>query len=253
MREICHAGDPFRIIGRGSACEWLPIWDGLHISTKKLNQVLEFRPDDLVIRAQAGTTLEEIQSIASKSGLMLPIPPPEYGWLGYPGNTIGGLLALGLAHFWQNTTGLARDWIIAARTLSPTGDELEFGAQVVKSVAGFDVHRSLVGSRGGLLILTEVTLRLFPIKLLPASPQTAITNPCWINRGLPSQFEPTWSHHAVDASRHLVWSDQPLSGYHSIGPEGSRLPNPSPAVQDIQSQLKKLCDPKGVLIEGWKA
>lgn len=251
LREICHAGNPFRTIGSGSASGWLPYWDGLHISTKKFDQVLEFRPDDLVIRAQAGTTLEEIQSISSKSGLTLPIPPPEYGWLGYAGNTIGGLLTLGLPHFWQNSTGHARDWIIAARTLSPSGDELEFGAQVVKSVAGFDIHRSLVGSRGGLLILTEVTLRLFPIKLLPTPPKTTITNACWINRGLPSQFDSTRSHHAVDPSKQLIWNDQPLPGYNSIGSCGAMIPKPTPAIREIQSRLKKLCDPNGVLIEGW--
>lgn len=253
LKEVIRSGKPFRVIGAGSASAWLPEWTGTHISTKKLNQVLEFRPDDLVIRAQAGTKVQEIQAVAKKSGLTLPTPFSEFGWLGYAGTTIGGLVSLGLPHYWQNSTGSIRDWIIAARTLSSTGAELEFGAQVVKSVAGFDVHRALVGSRGGLLVLTEVTLRLFPIKLLPAPPEFTVQEPCWINHGLRSQFNPAWSHLAVDASQQIVWADQPLLNYHAIGPAGERLPQQSPQVNEIQSQLKKLCDPNGVLIEGWKS
>lgn len=253
LRGACRSDEPFRVIGAGSSSAWLREWTGLHISTKKLNQVLEFRPDDLVIRAQAGTTVEEIQSVAKKSGLTLPIPSPEFGWLGYAGTTIGGMLSLGLPHYWQKSTGSIRDWIIAARTLSSSGPELEFGAQVVKSVAGFDVHRALVGSRGGLLVLTEVTLRLFPIKLLPAPPECTIQEPCWINHGLRSQFDPARSYLAVDASQQFIWTDQPLSNYHAIGPTGERFPQPSLQVHEIQSQLKKLCDPNGVLIEGWKS
>ncbi|QYK52480.1 MAG: FAD-binding protein [Fimbriimonadaceae bacterium] len=253
LKEVCRSGEQIRVIGSGSALAWLREWTGKHISTKKLNQVLEFRPDDLVIRAQAGTTIEEIQSVAQKSGLTLPIPSSEFGWLGYAGTTIGGMLALGLPHYWQSSTGSIRDWIIAARTISSSGEELEFGAQVVKSVAGFDVHRALVGSRGGLLILAEITLRLFPIKLLPAPPECTIKEPCCINHGLRSQFKPEWFHLAVDASQQLIWTEQPLPNYHTIGPKGERLPQPLPQVHAIQSQLKKLCDPNGVLIEGWKS
>jgi len=251
LHDICRDGNPFRVVGTGSAQEWLPPHDGTHVSTKELNSIHEFRPDDLVIRVGAGTLVEELQSVASKSGLCLPIPPANYGWLGYGGKSIGGLLALGLPHFWQSQTGAVRDWVIAAKTISSNGDEMEFGAQVVKSVAGFDVHKTLVGSRGGLLMFTEVTLRLFPIKLLPAPAEKTIKTPCWINQGLPSQFDSSGSHHAVDPTKRIIWSDQPLPGYNSVGPGGLRNPMPNPQIAEIQSRLKSLCDPSGVLIEGW--
>src|SRR5690606_24894132 len=45
-----------------------------------------------------------------------------------------------------------------------TGDGRAFraGGRVVKNVAGFDLVRLLIGSRGTLAFLTEVTVRLFP-------------------------------------------------------------------------------------------
>ncbi len=251
LREICLERKQVRVVGTGSAHEWLPPHDGTQVSTKELNSIREFRADDLVIRVGAGTLIEDLQSVASKSGLCLPIPPPSCGWLGYGGQTVGGLLALGLPHFWQCQTGAIRDWIIAAKTMSTSGEEMEFGAQVVKSVAGFDVHKALVGSRGGLLILTEVTLRLYPLKLLPSPPEISVATPFWINLGLPSQFDSTGSHHAVDPTKRIIWSDQLLPGYNSIGQVGLRNPMPNPQIVEIQSQLKSLCDPSGVLIEGW--
>lgn len=251
LMEICRDGSPFRVVGENSAQGWLPEYSGQHVSTKQLNQICEFRPDDLVMKVQAGTSLAEIHHEAAKASLTVPIPPPENGWLGYKGKTIGGLFALGLPHYWQNQTGPVKDWILAAKTISPTGQSLEFGANVVKSVAGFDVHKSLVGSRGGMLIFTEITLRLYPIKLLPPPIESTIASIPWINRGRKSVLQNLASDYLVDNSGRMVWADRALADCIAIGPNGQHLPKPQPQIQMIQSRYKQHCDPNNVLIEGW--
>jgi glycolate oxidase FAD binding subunit len=42
------------------------------------------------------------------------------------------------------------------------GDLLNFGGQVMKNVAGYDVSRLLVGSKGKLAIITQISFKVLP-------------------------------------------------------------------------------------------
>ena len=46
--------------------------------------------------------------------------------------------------------------------ISGDGDILNFGGQVMKNVAGYDVSRLLVGSMGKVALITQVTLKVLP-------------------------------------------------------------------------------------------
>ncbi|MBQ3436450.1 FAD-binding oxidoreductase [Candidatus Saccharibacteria bacterium] len=60
--------------------------NGIIISTKKLNKMLEIDPRERLVRVQAGITLRELNTALSVSGLMIPID-------GHEDETIGGLIS----------------------------------------------------------------------------------------------------------------------------------------------------------------
>jgi glycolate oxidase FAD binding subunit len=59
--------------------------------------------------------------------------------------------------------GSVRDFVLGARMVNGKGEDLTFGGQVMKNVAGYDVSRLLAGSWGTLGIVTEVSLKVLPV------------------------------------------------------------------------------------------
>jgi glycolate oxidase FAD binding subunit len=52
--------------------------------------------------------------------------------------------------------------VLGVSILNGEGELLQFGGQVMKNVAGFDVSRLMVGARGTLGALLEITLKVMP-------------------------------------------------------------------------------------------
>jgi glycolate oxidase FAD binding subunit len=83
--------------------------------------------------------------------------------------TLGGCVAAGLSGPRRAYAGAVRDFVLGVRMLDGTGNDLRFGGQVMKNVAGFDVSRLMVGSLGTLGVILEISLKVLP---LPAAETT---------------------------------------------------------------------------------
>ena len=83
--------------------------------------------------------------------------------------TLGGCIAAGLSGPRRAYAGAVRDFVLGVRMLDGAGNDLRFGGQVMKNVAGFDVSRLMVGSLGTLGVILEVSLKVLP---LPAAETT---------------------------------------------------------------------------------
>jgi glycolate oxidase FAD binding subunit len=57
------------------------------------------------------------------------------------------------------------DSVLGIQIINGKGDLLNFGGQVMKNVAGYDVSRLLVGSMGKLAVITQISFKVFPEKL----------------------------------------------------------------------------------------
>ena len=77
--------------------------------------------------------------------------------------TLGGCIATGLSGPRRAYAGSVRDFVLGARMLDGKGDDLKFGGQVMKNVAGYDVSRLVTGSLGTLGVLLEVSLKVLPV------------------------------------------------------------------------------------------
>ncbi len=134
------------------------------LDTRSHHGIVAYDAAELVITARCGTPLAEVEAALAERGQMLAFEPPHFG----PTATIGGCVAAGLAGPRRPHAGSVRDFVLGVRLLNGRGEDLQFGGQVMKNVAGYDVSRLLTGSLGTLGVLTEVSL-----KVLPQAPATA--------------------------------------------------------------------------------
>jgi glycolate oxidase FAD binding subunit len=121
--------------------------------------IVDYEPTELVVTARAGTRLADLEMELRKHGQMLAFEPPHFG----PAATLGGCVATGLSGPRRASAGAVRDFVLGVRMLDGRGDELSFGGQVMKNVAGYDISRLMTGSMGTLGLLLEVSLKVLPV------------------------------------------------------------------------------------------
>jgi FAD/FMN-containing dehydrogenase len=129
----------------------------LRLNMQPMNRIKAYEPDDLVVTAEAGTTLGELQKVLRVHDQWLPIEGSVL-----PGSTIGGIVASGVQGESAARYGSTRDMLLSARVVLADGVAVHSGSGVVKSVAGYDLHKVFIGSRGTLGVITELTFRVAP-------------------------------------------------------------------------------------------
>lgn len=151
--------------------------------------ILQYDPAELVIVVRAGTRLADLDAALAEQGQMLAMEAPDFNGA----STIGGAVALGWAGSRSVFAGGVRDSVLGLRMVNGEGEDLRFGGQVMKNVAGFDVSRLMVGSCGRLGVILELSLKVVPLPereltlglAFPdlAASQAAVRD--WTGRGFP--------------------------------------------------------------------
>ena len=131
------------------------------LTTSRLNEIQDYEPADLTMTAGAGALIRNLSTEMASHGQWLPFDPPDV-----PNRTLGGLVAAGLSGPLWAGYGQLRNHVLGATIVCGDGRTLRLGGKVVKNVAGFDILKPMVGSRGELAIITSVTIRLFPLPVV---------------------------------------------------------------------------------------
>ncbi|MBI5032672.1 MAG: FAD-binding protein [Chloroflexi bacterium] len=127
------------------------------LSTRSLNKIIKYAPDDLYVTVGAGITLEELQALLAKDGWQVPLVSP------WRESTVGGIVATNLNSPQRMRYGSVRDVMLSTRVALTDGRVVRAGRVVVKNVAGYDLPKVFVGSHGTLGLLTEVTFKLVKV------------------------------------------------------------------------------------------
>jgi len=129
----------------------------LTLDTTSHQGMLHYEPSELVLTARSGTPLRHIEATLAQHQQRLPFEPPHYG-----AATLGGTIACNLSGPARAYYGAARDYVLGVKMLNGQGHILQFGGQVMKNVAGYDLSRLQCGAKGTLGLLLEISLKVLP-------------------------------------------------------------------------------------------
>ncbi|TWT01835.1 FAD-binding oxidoreductase [Planomicrobium sp. CPCC 101079] len=144
--------------GSGSGLEGqsIPLKGGISLNFERMNQVIKFSPEDLLVTVGPGMTRLQLNSIINRHGLYFPIDPGADA-------TIGGMVATNASGTTAVRYGAMRDQLLDLEIVLADGTVMHTGTKAKKSSSGYNMTGLFAGSEGTLGIITEITLKLHGI------------------------------------------------------------------------------------------
>ncbi len=160
MRLAYEANVPVTPRGAGTGLSGgsIPINGGIVVSTELMNHGAQIHKEDLYAVVEPGVVTEDFQKQVEAKGLFYPMDPASQAAC-----TVGGNVAECASGPRGLKYGTTRNYVLGLEVVSPEGKVLRLGARTVKSVAGYDLTRLMVGSEGTLGIITSVILKILPL------------------------------------------------------------------------------------------
>ncbi|TQR21329.1 FAD-binding oxidoreductase [Psychrobacillus vulpis] len=158
LKLACEYEVPVTPFGAGSGLEGqaIPINKGVSLNFDRLNKVVEFSPEDLMITVEPGITRLQLNEYVNKHGLFFPIDPGADA-------TIGGMVATNASGTTAVRYGSMRDQVLDLEVVLANGSVLHTGSKAKKSSSGYHLNGIFTGSEGTLGVITKITLKLHGI------------------------------------------------------------------------------------------
>ena len=166
IKKFYKSNVPIELIGSGSKRKiGKPLQCSKTLSLTKLNGIIEYLPEELYIKVEACTLIQQIEEELKKNKQQLAFEPIDFGYL-FNGKsnygTAAGQVACNISGSRRFKVGSVRDHVLGFRGVNGKGEIIKSGGNVVKNVTGYDLSKLVCGSYGTLIALTEITFKVLP-------------------------------------------------------------------------------------------
>lgn len=233
------------------------------LSMSRFNRIITYEPEEMIVIVEAGTTLAALEKTLREKNQWIPTLRSDEN----REQTVGSAIARDHFHPRSRSLGTLRTTILGGTFSTPSGEVFKSGSRVVKSVAGYDIHRSFCGSQGLFGVIIHVTLKTSPLPEIFSHFDTPRTNieHC-------SRYHPTIMHDFEDKlfielsgmredvtadmndirssgiEHHLISPTDADSRVKEIALRETRRSESDPSAHQLLVKLRRAFDTEGVLV-----
>ena len=125
------------------------------VSFDRMNRILEFIPEDRLVRLQPGVVTAQLQAYAEGRGLYYPVDFASAG-----SSQIGGNIGTNAGGIKVIKYGMTRHWVLGLKVVTGKGDVLDLNKGMMKNATGYDLRQLFIGGEGTLGFVVEAMMKL---------------------------------------------------------------------------------------------